>query len=117
MMGISPVTAPPYWLPEHRKKQHKDRPKPQKQAVERFNLARAEKALRKLEHKLRETEQKKSDLEVEMASAEFYENKERAVIDQKTALLAEITATINELESEWLERLSEIEDHRSKHQS
>ena len=99
------------------KKQDKDRPKPQKQAAERFNLARAEKALRKLEDKLQETEQKKADLEAEMASAEFYEKKERAVIDQKTALLAEITAAINELESEWLERLSEIEDHRSKHQS
>ena len=45
------------------KKQDKDRPKPQKQAAERFNLARAEKALRKLEDKLKETEQKKSDLE------------------------------------------------------
>lgn len=99
------------------KKQDKDRPKPQKQAAERFNLARAEKALRKLEDKLQETEQKKADLEAEMASAEFYEKKERAVIDQKTALLAEITAAINELESEWLERSSEIEDHRSQHQS
>lgn len=99
------------------KKQDKDRPKPQKQAAERFNLARAEKALRKLEDKLQETEQKKADLEAEMASAEFYEKKERAVIDQKTALLAEITAAINELESEWLERSSEIEDHRSQRQS
>lgn len=99
------------------KKQDKDRPKPQKQAAERFNLARAEKALRKLEDKLQETEQKKADLEAEMASAEFYDKKERAVIDQKTALLAEITAAINELESEWLERSSEIEDHRSQHQS
>ena len=49
-----------------------------------------------------------------MASAEFYENKERAVIDQKTALLAEITATINELESEWFKRSAEIEDHHSR---
>ena len=99
------------------KKQDKDRPKPQKQAAERFNLARAEKALRKLEDKLQETERKKADLEAEMASAEFYENKERAVIEQKITLLAEITAAINELESEWLERSSEIEDHRSQHQS
>ena len=99
------------------KKQDKDGPKPQKQAAERFNLTRAEKALRKLEDKLQETEQKKADLEAEMASAEFYEKKERAVIDQKTALLAGITAAINELESEWLERSSEIEDHRSQHQS
>ena len=72
--------------------------------------------MRKLEDKLQETEQKKADLEAEMASAEFYEKKERAVIDQKTALLAEITAAINELESDWLERLSEIEDYRSKRQ-
>ena len=94
------------------KKQEKStKPKAQKGASARFNLARAEKALRKLEDKLQETEQQKAELEAEMASAEFYQTNEPAIISQKTDLLAQITSAITELESEWLTLSSEIEQN------
>ena len=100
------------------KKQEKNtKPKAQKGASARFNLARAEKALRKLEDKLQETEQQKAELEAEMASAEFYQTNEPAIISQKTDLLAQITSAITELESEWLKLSSEIEQHHSHQQS
>ena len=96
------------------KKQEKNtKPKAQKGASVRFNLARAEKALRKLEDKLQATEQQKAELEAEMASAEFYQTNEPAIISQKTDLLAQITSAITELESEWLTLSSEIEQHHS----
>ena len=94
------------------KKQEKNtKPKAQKGASARFNLARAEKALRKLEDKLQATEQQKAELEAEMASAEFYQTNEPAIISQKTDLLAQITSAITELESEWLTLSSEIEQN------
>ena len=100
------------------KKQEKNtKPKAQKGASARFNLARAEKALRKLEDKLQATEQQKAELEAEMASAEFYQTNEPAIISQKTDLLAQITSAITELESEWLTLSSEIEQHHSHQQS
>ena len=100
------------------KKQEKStKPKAQKGASARFNLARAEKALRKVEDKLQATEQQKAELEAEMASAEFYQTNEPAIISQKTDLLAQITSTITELESEWLKLSSEIEQHHSHQQS
>ena len=100
------------------KKQEKNtKPKAQKGASARFNLARAEKALRKLEDKLQATEQRKAELEAEMASAEFYQTNEPAIISQKTDLLAQITSAITELESEWLKLSSEIEQHHSHQQS
>ena len=100
------------------KKQEKStKPKAQKGASARFNLARAEKALRKLEDKLQATEQQKAELEAEMASAEFYQTNEPAIISQKTDLLAQITSAITKLESEWLKLSSEIEQHHSHQQS
>ena len=96
------------------KKQNKDpKPKVQKQARERYNLARAEKALRKLEEKLQATEQQKAELEEEMASAAFYQINEKAVIDQKSALLAELLSMVSTLENEWMMLSSEIEEHQS----
>ena len=100
------------------KKQEKStKPKAQKGASARFNLVRAEKALRKLEDKLQATEQQKAELEAEMASAEFYQTNEPAIISQKTDLLAQMTSAITELESEWLKLSSEIEQHHSHQQS
>ena len=100
-----------------KKQERNTKPKAQKGASARFNLARAEKALRKLEDKLQATEQRKAELEAEMASAEFYQTNEPAVINQKTDLLAQITSAITELESEWLTLSSEIEQHHSHQQS
>ena len=96
-----------------KKQERNTKPKAQKGASARFNLARAEKALRKLEDKLQATEQQKAELEAEMASAEFYQTNEPAIISQKTDLLAQITSAITELESEWLTLSSEIEQHHS----
>ena len=94
-----------------KKQERNTKPKAQKGASARFNLARAEKALRKLEDKLQATEQQKAELEAEMASAEFYQTNEPAIISQKTDLLAQITSAITELESEWLTLSSEIEQN------
>ena len=96
-----------------KKQERNTKLKAQKGASARFNLARAEKALRKLEDKLQATEQQKAELEAEMASAEFYQTNEPAIISQKTDLLAQITSAITELESEWLTLSSEIEQHHS----
>ena len=69
--------------------------------------------IRRLEEKLQATEQQKAELEEEMASAAFYQINEKAVIDQKSALLAELLSKVSTLENEWMMLSSEIEEHQS----
>ena len=96
------------------KKQDKQaRPKPQSQAAERFNLARAEKALRKLEDKLQETEQQKADLEAEMAAPTFYSSCSDEIVMQKVSQLNKLADELAGLEQDWLELSGQIEAEKS----
>lgn len=92
-----------------KKQDEKAEPKQAKQAEVKFNLARAEKALRKLEEKLQAAEQQKAELEAEMAAPDFYSQSSDERVAQKVSLLEQKSTEIAALEGDWLTLSSEIE--------
>ena len=93
-----------------KKQEDKARPKPVKQTAERFNLARAKKALGKLENKLAATEQQKAELEAEMAAPAFYAQSSDELVARKAGLLDSLSADLAALEQDWLELSGRIEE-------
>ena len=97
----------------HKKQSGKSPPKPQKQIVEKFNLVRSEKQLRKLEDKLQAKEQQKTELEAEMAAPSFYSQSSDEQITEKVSQLEQLSSELAVMEQEWLELSARIESETS----